>query len=327
MNQIFQNKSFSLLKSFVRLFFIVHLLNLLFLFLVIGFWDLGLYFGFPKTFYVINCGLVRGDYICPRGFNFFALIFDILFWSFIVVLAQIITGKTSVKIPEKGFPRFILLGSIIVLFLLSFFAFKRRPITSLTVQNTNEDIRDCVSSANYTSSFNVIFNEGVSKKDAELILKDNYSDEFRPNSESPNSYFFELPTNNICKPLEGIFIIKNVYKIPALYRQPEKFQPKNGPVNILSCPNIPSYFIIPNGYISNLSNNFYLTYYQNGNELIKELENLGAYNINSLVNNKISYNVSFQNGKICQSVNSLKVNSSVFKIENIPFMPGPPPLK
>lgn len=326
--------------TFLILFFSVQVINLLLIVLVGGFWDGGLYLGIPKAFYVINCGFIRGDYICPRGFDLIGLIIDLLLWFIIAVLIKYFKEKRKYffNIEKKVFFNSLIIISVIVI--TGFLIFRKQTFipqqshentsltdTSQSIPAAKEDISSCVSASNYTYRFYVVFTIETVAQNAEKILLDNNVETFHQNAESPSGYSFELPNNNMCTPLENIFKVKDTFRIPVLYRQAEKDQPVSGPVNLLSCPNIPDYFIIPNGYISNNSNNFYLAYYQNGDQLKEALENIGAYNIVPTGDKKKTYNATFQNGKICQSVNSLRENPNIYKIETIPYLPGPPPIE
>ena len=69
------------LKTFLLLFFGIHVLNLLLIFLVIGFWDGSLGLGIPVSFYKISCGM-RLDYStpCVTGLNIFKLFLNIFIW-------------------------------------------------------------------------------------------------------------------------------------------------------------------------------------------------------------------------------------------------------
>ena len=189
--------------------------------------------------------------------------------------------------------------------------------------SSKEDIGSCVTASNYTYEFYVVFGADVSKETAEQILRDNSAETFHLTSEPPSGYSFELPNDNMCTSLEGVFKVKDTFKIPALYRQPEANQPTSGPVNSLSCQNVPSYFVTPNGYISSPSNNFILTYYQNGDQLKNELEKLGGYNVVPIGEKTKTYYTTFQNGKICKSVGALKQHPNVKSIGTVPYLPGP----
>jgi len=90
------NKVISARKTFIILFLSVHLLNLVLYILAMGWWDGGLSFGFPKAFYIINCGL-GGFTECPIGFNFLGLLIDLLFWYIVAVVIKIFCTSTISK--------------------------------------------------------------------------------------------------------------------------------------------------------------------------------------------------------------------------------------
>ena len=90
------NKVISARKTFIILFLSVHLLNLVLYILAMGWWDGGLSFGFPKEFYIINCGL-GGFTECPIGFNFFGLLIDLLFWYILAIVIQIFRRSKIAK--------------------------------------------------------------------------------------------------------------------------------------------------------------------------------------------------------------------------------------
>lgn len=242
---------------------------------------------------------------------------------------------------QKGFSNLIVLLiviGVIVVGVSSYLTFKEVDKNGIPQQqsqengedkdlSSKEDISSCVSTSNYAYEFYVVFSPSVSKQVAEQILQENNAKTFRLTSEPPSGYVFELPNETICESLESIYNVKDVFRIPALYRQPEKDQPTSGPINRLSCQNVPENFVTPNGYISSPSNNFTLTYYQNGNQLKDELENVGAYNIVPIGGEKKkTYYATFQNGKICKSVEALRQHPAVVEIDTVPFMPGSPPL-
>src|SRR3989344_348944 len=181
--------------------------------------------------------------------------------------------------------------------------------------NSKEDISSCVSASDYTYTFSIVFSANTSKQVAEQILKDNNVESFRDLS-SPVGYSFELPNNAICASVEGIFKIKDTFKIPVLYREPEEGQPRSGPRDgDPSCQNVPSYFVTSNS--ASPSNNFFLAYYQNGDQFKKALENVGAYSIVPIGGEK-NYYATFHNGEICKSVQTLKGNLNVEKIQSLP---------
>ena len=78
----------SKLLFFIVLFAGVHVLNLILIFLVAGFWDAGLSVGFPISFYVLSCGLVRADFVCNYGFNVLKLLINVLFWYGVVIIIK-----------------------------------------------------------------------------------------------------------------------------------------------------------------------------------------------------------------------------------------------
>lgn len=84
-------KLLSSAKVSIILFLSIHAVNLLLLILVMGFWDGGLSIGFPKAFYVINCGFNIQNYTCPMGFNLLGLIIDILVWYLISLIVKSIS--------------------------------------------------------------------------------------------------------------------------------------------------------------------------------------------------------------------------------------------
>ena len=91
------SKFIDALKAFLIIFVSVHIINLVLLVLVMGFWDGGLSFGFPKAFYVINCGFIPNSNECPTGFNFYGLILDLLFWYILAIIIKTFrkTGNTK----------------------------------------------------------------------------------------------------------------------------------------------------------------------------------------------------------------------------------------
>ncbi len=80
-------------KIFVILFSSIHVLNLILVFLVMGFWDAGLSLGFPKAFYIINCGFNIQNFTCPIGFNSAGLGIDLLFWYITAVIINFFKTK------------------------------------------------------------------------------------------------------------------------------------------------------------------------------------------------------------------------------------------
>ena len=70
----------------IKLFLIIHIINLALEFLIGGFWDAGLSVGFPVAFYGINCGLGPTD--CDLGFNALRFLLTILFWYCVAVILK-----------------------------------------------------------------------------------------------------------------------------------------------------------------------------------------------------------------------------------------------
>lgn len=81
------------LKLFLKLFILTHLLNIGLIILVMGFWDGGLSVGFPKPWYVINCGFLSA--LCPFGFNASGLLIDIVFWYVAAAIITLVKSKKS----------------------------------------------------------------------------------------------------------------------------------------------------------------------------------------------------------------------------------------
>ncbi|CAN5190125.1 hypothetical protein BH09PAT1_BH09PAT1_8540 [soil metagenome] len=86
------------LKTFLILFTSVHVLNVILLLLVMGFWDGGLSIGLPKAFYIINCGFILDPTQCPTGFNFLGLIIDIMFWYIVAIVLNYFLEQKLLKI-------------------------------------------------------------------------------------------------------------------------------------------------------------------------------------------------------------------------------------
>ena len=53
--------------------------------------------GFPKAFYIFNCGLGASTVECPAGLNFWGLIIDILFWYIVAVVIKMLRKTNSTK--------------------------------------------------------------------------------------------------------------------------------------------------------------------------------------------------------------------------------------
>ncbi|OGK11771.1 hypothetical protein A2954_04925 [Candidatus Roizmanbacteria bacterium RIFCSPLOWO2_01_FULL_37_12] len=97
MKIIFTDKLKTAFKTFLFLFGLVHIINIVLLYLVGGFWDGGLSIGFPKAFYIINCGFRSGRLECPIGFNFFGLFLNLSFWYFVAFIIKIFQKTNSFK--------------------------------------------------------------------------------------------------------------------------------------------------------------------------------------------------------------------------------------
>ena len=68
------------LKTFLLLFFGVHALDVLLIFLIIGFWDSSLGLGIPISFYKISCGMKLDPSPCITGLNIFKLLLNVFIW-------------------------------------------------------------------------------------------------------------------------------------------------------------------------------------------------------------------------------------------------------
>ena len=68
------------LKTFLFLFFSVHVLNTLLILLAIGFWDGPLGLGIPISFYKISCGMRLDPAPCITGLNVFKLLLNVFIW-------------------------------------------------------------------------------------------------------------------------------------------------------------------------------------------------------------------------------------------------------
>jgi hypothetical protein len=195
-------------------------------------------------------------------------------------------------------------------------------LTYRNLLNLNKQKTSSIFQGNFSNEFYVVFKAGISRKDAESILKLNNVKTFNLRSLPPDWYKFKLDESRLCESLRRIYDIRDTFSIPAInWEQNEGDLSKLDNIN---CPSVPSSFIAQNGAVQH-SNTFMVTFYQNKDKLGEVLKGLGAYNISSGPKSDLekekTYYVTFPNGQANQNFEYVKKNANVKMAGNVPRMP------